>query len=181
MGGAQTAAGFVPVAEIVRPVGLRGEVKLYPLIDWHPPLLGSRFLVWESGKPAEVSISRSGSDGLVVRPAGCADRTAAEALVGRQLGFRREAYGRPGFPRPAAGLPFRLVGRAVVTSAGQDLGTVDEVRRHGTQLTLVILRGEEELLVPAVAPILREEDGEQGPLTIDPPEGLLDVGNAAEH
>jgi hypothetical protein len=32
-----------------------------------------------------------------------------------------------------------------------------------------------EILVPSVEPILRFDDALEGPLVIDPPEGLLDV------
>ena len=50
------ASGFVPVAEVVKAVGLRGQYKLYPLLDWHPPLL-------ETGPCAGGTGRRSGRDG----------------------------------------------------------------------------------------------------------------------
>ena len=59
--------------------------------------------------------------------------------------------------------------------AGDVVGTVDEVRRIGPQFLLVIPDGAREILIPAVAAILRPDDGLTGPLVIDPPEGLLDV------
>ena len=51
----------------------------------------------------------------------------------------------------------------------------DEVRRCGPQHMLVVLDGVREILIPAVAPILRADAALSGPLVIDPPEGLLDV------
>ena len=169
------AGSFVPVAEVVTAVGLAGEVKLYPLIDWHAPLLDSACLEWEAGGGVAVTRHRPAGACTVVRLAGCDDREAAEALVGRRLGFRRERYLAADFPRPADGLPFRWVGREVRLADGRRVGVVDEVRRHGAQFTLVIPGPAGEILVPALPPILRPDPGLEGPLIIDPPEGLLDV------
>ncbi len=165
---------FVPIAEIVKAVGLRGEIKLYHLIDFHGPLLDTDFLVWEDGEPLRVTGWRSVKGATVISVDSIADRNAAEAAVGRLLGFRRESYRDEAFPRPGGGLAFRLVGREVRLGDGSLIGRVDEVRRYGAQLTLVILRDGREVLIPAVAPILRQDDALEGPLTIDPPEGLLD-------
>lgn len=165
----------MPIGEVVKAVGLRGEVKLYPLLDFHEPLLESGFLVWEDGGAAPVECFRPAGQCVAVKVDGVADRTGAEALVGRTLGFRREDYLDPAFPRPACGLPFRYLGRPVRTPDGREVGVVDEVRFAGGSFLLVIPDGTREILIPAVAPILRADDGLDGPLEIDPPEGLLDV------
>lgn len=171
-----SAPGFIAIGEIVRAVGLRGELKLYPLLDFFEPLLGRPFLVWDDGSPAEVTRHRVMSGdcwGLAVR--GVGGRDGADALVGRELGFLSASYGDPAFPKPRGGLPFRWVGREVVTGDGRVVGLVDEVRRIGAQHLLVIPDGTGEILIPALAPILRPEDELEGQLVIDPPEGLLDV------
>lgn len=170
--------GFVAIGEVVKAMGLRGEVKLYPLLDFWPDLLKSRFLVWQDGSPAEVAGHRPAGACEALTLPGVRDRSAAEALVGRELGFRRESYAAPDFPKPAAGLPFRWLGRPVVTVAGEAVGTVTEVRFTGAGHMLVIAGPESdgpEILVPAVPPILAPEDDLEGDLVIDPPEGLLDV------
>jgi 16S rRNA processing protein RimM len=166
---------FVAIGEIVKAVGLRGEVKLYPLIDFHEPLLDGRFLLWEDGTPARLRGHRPSGSCVVVRLEGVDDRDAAERQVGRELGFRRASYADPAFPRPAEGLPFRYLERRVVTGDGREVGRVDEVRRLGGQVLLVVTEGTGEILIPAVAPILRPADGLDGDLVIDPPEGLLDA------
>jgi len=167
---------FVVVARVVKAVGMRGEVKLLPADDWHPPLLGSRFLRWDDGTPARVLGGRPQAGGWVVRIAGVLDREAAERQVGRRLGFRRGDYRAGDFPRPSAGLPFRFAGREVVDTAGRLLGTVGAVNLDGP-VPLLELRGDDGRrrgLVPAVPPILRDDPGLDGPLVVDPPEGLLD-------
>ena len=177
---------FVAIGEIVNTVGLRGEVKLYPLIDFWGDLLGSDFMVWDDGSPAPVVRHRPAGSCEALTLEGVGDRNAAERFVGRKLGFLRESYAAPDFPKPAGGLPFRWVGRPVVTTGGDAVGTVTEVRFTGGGFMLVIeVTGQpgsepgagpgSEILVPAVDPILRPEDDLEGDLVIDPPEGLLDV------
>jgi 16S rRNA processing protein RimM len=166
---------WIAIAEVVKAVGLKGEVKLYHLIDFHAPLLESAYLQWDDGSAARVTHQRSAKGGTAVALAAVRDRSAAEALVGRELGFARQSYLEPDFPRPPAGLPFRYLDREVVTAGGDAVGVVDEVRRYGAQVILVVPRGGREVLIPAVAPILRPDDGLVGPLVIDPPEGLIDA------
>ncbi|MBE0565832.1 MAG: PRC-barrel domain-containing protein [Krumholzibacteria bacterium] len=167
---------FVAIGEVVKAVGLRGEVKLYPLLDFHEPLLDSGFLVWQDGTAAGILRHRPTGGGCVaLLLEGSEGRDRAEELVGRELGFLRASYLDPAFPRPRGGLAFRYLGRRVVTATGDEIGTVDEVRRAGGPLLLVVPDGRGEILIPAVAPILRPDDGLEGDLVVDVPEGLLDV------
>ncbi|MHB8079426.1 MAG: ribosome maturation factor RimM [Candidatus Krumholzibacteriia bacterium] len=166
---------FIPVAEVVKAVGLRGEYKLYPLVDWHAELLDTRFLHWRDGTPFQALDYRSDRSCVIVRTEGCGTREAAEALVGREIGFARADYLEPDFPRPAGGLPFRYLGRTVETVAGATIGRVCEVRRYASQVLLLVARADgSEVMVPAVAPILQPGDGLTGPLVIDPPDGLIE-------
>jgi 16S rRNA processing protein RimM len=171
-----TADRLVPVADVVKAVGLKGEVKLYPLLDFHAPLLASRYLRWRDGGTVEFERGRPSGGCVVAKFVGCDDRDAAEAMVGRELVFDREDYLAQDFPRPPEGLPFRYLGRPVVTTTGEPVGTVDEVRRYAAQVILVVQRAGREVMIPAVAPILRPDAGLEGPLVVDPPAGLLDVG-----
>ena len=169
---------FVAIAEVVKAVGLKGEIKLYPLLDFHAPLLDTAYLRWESGGSIGFDRWRPAGNCVAALPEQVRDRNGAEALIGRVLGFDSEAYDDPAFPRPPEGLPFRYLGREVVTRAGETVGEVDEVRFTGRQYLLVIPPRDgtgPEILIPAVAPILVADDGVSGPLVIDPPEGLLDV------
>jgi 16S rRNA processing protein RimM len=169
---------FIVIGELVKAVGLKGEVKLYPLLDFHEPVLDSRYLVWKDGGPVEIEWHRQAGSCEAVKVSGVVGRNAAEAVVGRQLGFMSESYLEPDFPRPAGGLPFRYLGRLVTTVDGDEVGTVEEVRFTGSNYLLVIpdSRAEgREILIPAVEPILRLDEGLEDTLVIDPPEGLLDV------
>lgn len=169
---------FIVIGEVVKAIGLKGELKLYPLIDYHEPLLDSPYLVWGDGTVVEVERHRPASSCQAVKIRNVSDRSTAESYVGREVGFMSGKYPEPDFPRPVGGLPFRYLGRDVATVGGETVGEVAEVRFTGGGYVLVIpdsREGAKEILIPAVEPILAANDDLEGTLVIDPPEGLLDV------
>ncbi len=169
---------FVCTGELVKAVGLKGEVKLYPLLDHFDELLDSPYVVWSDGSAVPVKRYRQAGSCLAVKFEGVNSRNDAEAMVGRKLGFIKPQYLEADFPKPRQGLAFRFVGREVRTKDGLQIGTVSEVRVGGGQYLLVIPDPEDsklEILIPAVEPILQKDDSIEGDLIIDPPEGLLDV------
>jgi len=166
---------FICVGEIVKAIGLKGEVKLYPLLDYFDELLDSPYVVWRDGTEVPLKRYRQASSCVALTLSGVTSRTAAEAMVGRELGFDRSNYANDDFPKPEGGLAFRYLDREVQTTDGTLVGKVSEVRLAGGQHLLVIPDGDKEILVPAVSPILEMDDNLEGSLTIDPPEGLLDV------
>ena len=166
---------FVCIGEVVKAIGLKGEVKLYPMLDYFEPLLDTGFLAWRDGTPVKVNLHRQAGSCVALKCPGVNDRNAAEAIVGRELGFMSTSYLDADFPRPAAGLPFRYLDRQVQTKTGEPVGKVEEVRLGGALYLLVIPVESGEILIPSVEPILEFDDQLEGPLVIDPPEGLLDV------
>ncbi len=173
-----TANRFVVIGETVKAIGLRGEVKLYPLLDFRRELLLSPYLRWADGTRVDITKHRQAGSCEALKLRDVHDRNMAEAVVGRQLGFMSHSYLEPDFPKPEGGLPFRWLGREVQTIDGQKVGVVAEVRITGAGHMLVVEDPEnagQELLIPALAPILQPEDDLAGVLLIDPPEGLFDV------
>ncbi len=169
---------FVSVGEIVKAIGLKGELKLYPLLDYFAELLDSPFVVWQDGSDAKILHHRQAGSCVAIKVTGVNDRNGADRMIGRELGFLRSSYEKEAFPKPEGGLAFRYLGREVRTSGGESVGIVAEVRLAGGQHLLVIPDGGQEILIPAVSPILQPDEGLEGFLTVNPPEGLLDVHNA---
>lgn len=166
---------FVCIGEVVKAIGLRGEVKLYPMLDYFEPLLKSRFMVWADGSAASVERHRPAGSCIGLKVDGVHDRNGSEALVGREIGFMSQSYLEEDFPRPESGLPFRYLGRQVQTVEGGNLGEVQEVRVGGAEYLLVIPGEAGEILIPTVEPILRFDDELEGDLVVNLPEGLIDV------
>jgi 16S rRNA processing protein RimM len=70
----------------------------------------------------------------------------------------------------------RLVGSAVITATGQEIGRVTRLMRTGgTDLLVIEGDGGREHLVPFADAICTEVDVDAKRITIDPPEGLLDL------
>jgi 16S rRNA processing protein RimM len=166
---------------VVRPHGIRGEVSVEVRTD--DP--GQRFAVGSvlatdppDAGPLTVASTRWHSGRLLVTFAGIADRTGAEPLRGVWLTVDADQAGSPGEPDEFH--DHQLVGLTVVTTAGEQVGVVTDVRHHGQDLLVIepaagSHRG--EVLVPFVAAIAVDVDVAGGRMVIDPPAGLLDLGS----
>jgi 16S rRNA processing protein RimM len=169
------------VGRVGRPHGIRGAV----IIDVHTDDPDIRFAVGAvlatdpaAAGPLTVESVRWHSGRLLVEFAGVAGRTEAEGLRGTWLTMDSAQVTSP--EDPDEFYDHELVGLAVVTTSGEPVGVVTDVRHHGQDL-LVIQPTEprrDGLLVPFVAAIVPEIDVKAGRLVIDPPPGLLDLGTA---
>jgi 16S rRNA processing protein RimM len=167
---------------VVRPHGIRGEVAVEVRTD--DP--GQRFAVGSvlgtdppAAGPLTVAAARWHSGRLLVTFAGIADRTAAEPLRGLWLTVDADQVSPPEGPDEFH--DHQLVGLTVVTTAGEQVGIVTDVRHHGQDLLVIEpVAGSErrgQVLVPFVATIAVDVDVASGRMVIDPPAGLLDLGS----
>ncbi len=169
------------VGRVGRPHGVRGAIT----VDVHTDEPDTRFAVGAvlttdplAAGPLTVGSVRWHSGRLLVEFAGITDRTQAEGLRGTWLTMDSAQATSP--EDPDEFYDHELVGLAVVTTSGESVGVVTDVRHHGQDL-LVIQPTEprrDGLLVPFVAAIVPEVDVAAGRLVIDPPPGLLDLGPA---
>jgi len=98
---------------------------------------------------------------------------AAEALAGAEIQVPDEAA-----PPLEEGryLVADLIGCAVRTVSGEDLGAVVDVWEAGGAATLVVERPDgRELLLPFSARLVPEIDPARKSIVVDPPDGLLDL------
>ena len=166
---------------MARPHGIRGEVAVEVRTD--DP--GRRFAagsVFGTDPPAvgplTVVSSRWHSGRMLVSFAGIADRSQAEPLRGVWLTVDAAQVTAPEDPDEFH--DHQLVGLTVVTTAGEQVGVVTDVRHHGQDLLVIEpaagsqRRG--EVLVPFVVEIAVDVDVAGGRMVIDPPAGLLDLG-----
>jgi len=166
------------VGRVGRPHGLRGEVTVEVRTD-DPDrrfVAGSSLAtVPEERGPLTVAESRWHSGRLLVRFAGFEDRNAAEELRETMLAIDSDEL-EP-LEDPEDFYDHDLIGLAVVTAAGEQIGAVRDVLHHGQDLLVIEGTGPRsgaEILVPFVATIVPEVDVAAGRLVIDPPPGLLD-------
>ena len=118
-------------------------------------------------------------DRVVLKFRGVDDAAAAAALVGQDILI--PCNGLVDLPEGSYYI-FRLVGLTVRTRDGREIGKVrDVVQTGGTPLLAIEpgrgceTGGNEEILMPVARSICTAIDVASGTITIDPPEGLLDL------
>ena len=172
------------VGRILRPHGLRGELSVEVRTDDPEQRFAAGSVLGtdpaEAG-PLTVAASRWHSGRLLVSFAGVADRTDAESLRGAWLTIAAADVPPP--ENPDEFHDHQLTGLSVVTVSGELVGTVTDVLHHGQALLAVTpadgTSRRDEVLVPFVAAIAVEVDLAGGRLVIDPPPGLLDLGQGS--
>jgi 16S rRNA processing protein RimM len=153
------------------PHGVRGEVKVRPRTDVAGRFRkGSRLLCDGVGELIIASV-RGAADVPIVRFEGLNTRTDAERIRGRSLRVTRAEARRAAM---GAYLWADLLGLRVETPEGKALGIVNEVLRAG-ETDVLVVRAEgsrEELLLPAIASVVREVDIVGGRIVVVPQEVL---------
>jgi len=166
----------VTVGRIGRPHGIRGDVVVGVRTD-EPELRfaqGSRLDTDPADLgPLTVAGSKWHSGELLVRFEGIGDRDAAAELRGTWLTVDSATIAPPDDPDE-----FRdsdLVGLSVRTVDGRQVGTVDDVLHSGQDVLVIKSAGGHDVMVPFVKPLVPDVDIPGGVLTINPPEGLLNL------
>lgn len=133
--------------------GLRGVVRVEVLTD-DPSRFDVGSVVFREGfnEPLTVRESRADGPGLLVGFRQVTDRNGADLLRGQYL----EAEVGDGRLDEGAYYWHDVVGSTVTTTAGEELGTVADIFRVGESEVYVVDGPRGEVLVPAVAAIVKE-------------------------
>lgn len=162
------------LATIVRPHGLKGEVKVSLSCSGLGRLTScdSLRLVKDGVELKKASIIRSfmHTDGdAVVRLKEVKGVEEAEGLRGAQLAV---LAGEQETLPPDTYYFDDLVGLAVVTTSGEDLGRIEEVMEGLANGVCVARKGEKETLIPALKSVIREVDLKGRRMTVELPEEI---------
>lgn len=162
----------VKLGRILGAAGLRGWVKVQSYTDPPEGVLDHRH--WQlrgaDGRCETVEVEEADVQGasLRVRFAGIVDRTAAEAVRGRDIEVERSAL-----PPTAAREYYRddLVGFTVRERSGAELGHVSHFMEAPAGAVMVV-KGARELWIPAVPRYLVRVDLARGEIEVDWPAEL---------
>jgi 16S rRNA processing protein RimM len=145
---------MIRVGQVAGAYGLDGAVKVVPLTDFADRFdPGATFLI--DGTEREVEWSRDGHPGVVLKLRGIDNRTIAELFRGRYLEIPEADV------RPLAEGRFyhhQVVGLAVLTASGRQLGTIAEVLERPANDVWVSREGVVEHLIPATKDAVVEVD-----------------------
>jgi 16S rRNA processing protein RimM len=152
--GGSPSPGLV-AGKITKAHGLRGEVTVLVLSEVAERFEPGSVLHLEDGRTLTVSATRPDRGRLLVTFEGVADRTAAEQLNGRYLFVPEEDA--PVLP-DGSFWPHQLVGCAVVTDSGRELGDIREVVLGVANDIWVTGPPDDEVLVPALKDVVVSVD-----------------------
>ncbi|MDE2855684.1 MAG: ribosome maturation factor RimM [Chloroflexota bacterium] len=167
---------FLVIGEILRPHGLRGELRMRVLSD-NPERLAELDAVYLGESPNDTTPERRALHGLrfnkeyaLLRLEGCRSRNDAETLRDAKVMISMDQ---------AAPLDdgeyylFQLLGMKVLTE-DFEVGTVKDVLQTGANDVYIVDSDEHgEVLIPAHAETILCIDFEAGVITMALPEGLL--------
>lgn len=171
---------WLSVGKIVGVHGLQGELRVNPASDFPerftapgPRWLRSR----KESEPTEIQLKKGrqlpGKSLFVVRVEGVENRSAAEALVGKEMLV--PADDRPELADGEFHL-MDLVGlEARLSADGAALGIVTDLISGGNDLLEITATDDRKLLIPFVEAIVPEVQLEDGWLLLTPPPGLLEL------
>ena len=160
-------AEWVELGRIAGLFGIKGWVKVFSYTE--PRINIADYPVWYLGFPdgaraMRVEECRAQGKAIVARLAGIEDRDQAAALVGANIGVRRDELP---MPEPGSYYWADLEGLAVRTVEGFELGQVHHLIETGAHDVLVV-RGERERLIPFVqGQTVTDVDLDQGLLVVD--------------
>lgn len=171
--------GYLAVGRILGAHGLRGELRVESHTDFDTRFTpGKQLLIGEKLAAAEIAASRPHKGNFLVQFAEISSRIAAEDLYREWLYIPEEA---------AMELDddsfwvHDIIGLTVQTESQSRLGEVADVLFTGANEVYIIrpapgVNRDRELLIPALAEVVRAVDIEAGTLTVRLQPGMLEDG-----
>ncbi|MFZ5975904.1 MAG: ribosome maturation factor RimM [Bacillota bacterium] len=158
---------FLVIGQVLRPHGVKGDVKVRVLSDVKDRFRGLRHIYMKLNDVYErrhiVSVLGEG-DQTIVRLEGVSSRDAAEALRAQYIYVNREDA-----------IPLQkdsyficdLIGCAVADTEGDELGTLTDIMQSGAADVYVVQKDGRELLFPALKRLLVKVDIENRRIVVD--------------
>ena len=178
----EDSAQLVCVAKIGRPHGTAGELRVWPLDPGSQSLIGQdEVFIGDSPDSEDVTSHgvrrcRTGTRHLILSIKGVKWRNQAEALKDKFIFIRSSDL--PELTEDEYYL-YELKGLEVYGVDGDLIGVVDDMIETGAAETLIIREDSGTLvMVPFVEKIVIDVDLEDRRITLNPPEGLLDITRA---
>lgn len=155
---------MLSVAKIVKPQGIKGDLKLDCELD-SPEMLRGFEEVFIGGEVYDVESLRISSGDPYVKLKQVSDRNSAEKLRGKSLEVPREKA--PVLPEGRFYIS-DLIGSAVVSDSGENFGKLKDVLQYGAADVYVIFDGEgKEISFPALKKVLNKVDTDAKIITVN--------------
>lgn len=153
---------YLTVATVLKPQGIRGEIKLKVYLDNGADILAVK-RVAIGGREYEVMGGRAQGEFAFVSLKGVADRNAAEELRGKEVVADRAEL--PALPENRYYIA-DLIGCEVVTDSGESVGKVEAVTPAKTDVYTLRADGK-EIVFAAAAGVILSVEPEEGRIVVD--------------
>ena len=161
--------GYVAIGRVGAPWGVRGAVRVLPLTDRRAQLAAGR-TVTVAGERRTIESTRWQKGMVHLRLSGIEDREAAAELAGRLLAIPESELE----PLPEGQYyRFQLIGLAVISTDGEELGGVTDVLSTGANDVYIVSGPFGEVLIPAVDDVVRDVNITAGVILVEIIPGLL--------
>lgn len=165
----------ITIGKVLKPWGVRGEVKVRPLTDFPERFRGLRriYLAPPRGREtvcAVLSVRFLGGQPLLLLE-GFDSPEKSRAITDWLICVPREEA----VPLPEGRYYwFELIGMTVRTEAGEKIGEIIDIFETGSNDVYVVKRGRKEIYLPATREIVKQVDRVSRTMTIHVVEGLLE-------
>lgn len=162
---------FLEIGRVLRPWGVRGEVKIAVLTSHTEEVKRARRVyLGEEARPFDVQRVRSQRGTMLLKLAGCDSPEQADMLRGLPVSIAL----RDASPlRPSQYYHHQIIGLRVVTPDGDNLGQIVEILETGANDVYVARGPRGEILLPARAEVVKHVDLEAGQMVVSLLPGLL--------
>ena len=166
---------WVPVGDITKTHGLKGEVILKPSVTGRNRVQGPHRarIVGDDAGPAETILEKVRGQGgrWIVKLKDCKTVEQAQTLVGKTLEIFTEDF--PPLP-DGEYYWFQIEGLQVFDEEGRCYGTITEIIFTGSNDVYVVQDGDKELLLPMIDSVVKSIDLKENKLIFHIIEGLLE-------
>ncbi len=158
---------WVEIGEILKPQGIKGEVKIRHFCDSADVLTGFKTVYLKQkgeSTPYTVTKVRTDKTYAFLTLKGIDDRDMAEALRGRLLYADKSAF--PKLPKDIYYIR-DLVGLSVVTESGKALGKISDVLQHGAVDVYCVAGEGMSMMFPALNRVIISTDIAAGRMVLN--------------
>ena len=157
------------IGKVLRPFGLRGQILVEPLTDF-PERFSPEQVLIVRGRPRAIVASQRKKSRWILKLEGIDTPAESEELRDEPLHIRAsELHPLP----PGQHYRFQLLGLKVYTTGGEYLGDISEILATGSNDVYVVTGTGKELLIPALADVVRNVDVDGGKMVVQIPEGSV--------
>ena len=164
---------LLAIGEIVKTRGLRGCLKVFSYAETRKSFAGLKFIYIENptGQKNHHNLRKIDVSGkfLFIELEGIEDVESAGRFVGSTVFVPKELY-----PELARDEYYwqDIIGLDVFSEEGNHLGRIESIFPTGSNDVYVCKGGPREILLPAIADVIRQIDIPRGIMTVKVPKGL---------